>query len=97
MHNHNDNDKGMKSMMWMMVICCAVPIVLILFLGAGGKAIGAPTWVILGAVALMVAAHLFMMRKSHKNPDDEQAATGPEDKDKDGKDNKDHSDHGCCH
>ena len=88
MHNHDDNDKGMKSMMWMMLICCAVPLLLIVFFGAGGKALGAPTWLVLGGIAVMVVAHFFMMGRSHKHHDEKSES--------DGKDDKDHSGHGCC-
>ena len=92
MHNHDNDDKGMKSMMWMMVICCAVPLVLIVFLGAGGKALGAPTWIVLGGIAVMVVGHFFMMgRHKHSDSSDEKKVT-------DGKENPDKkdSDHSCC-
>ncbi|MFA6097901.1 MAG: hypothetical protein WC788_09860 [Candidatus Paceibacterota bacterium] len=69
MHDHNNNSddsggKGMKVMMWMMMICCAGPILLTLFLGVGGRAAGVSSWVILGAMAIMMFAHFFMMRRS---------------------------------
>lgn len=96
MHDHNDNDKGMKSMMWMMVICCAVPLLLILVLGAGGKALGAPTWIVFGGIAVMVIAHFLMMGKSHKHSGDEHEMQD-DDKNKDGKNDKTHGGHGCCH
>ena len=91
MHDHNDNSKGggHKGMMWMMVICCAIPLVFILVLGAGGKELGASTWVILGGVAVMVLAHFFMMGKSHKHSDGEAKNKDTKDKSKSG--------HGCCH
>ena len=95
MHNHNNDDKGMKSMMWMMLICCAAPLILIVFLGAGGKALGAPTWVVLGGIAVMVIAHFFMMGRSHKHSDEKNKMT--EGEDKDSKNDKNHSDKGCCH
>ena len=81
MHNHDNNGKGMKSMMWMMVICCAVPLLLIVFLGAGGKALGAPTWVVLGGIAVMVVAHFFMMGKSHKQHNEKNEIEGKDEKD----------------
>ena len=97
MHNHNNNNGGMKSMMWMMVLCCVAPLVLILVFGAGGRALGAPTWIVFGGIAVMVIAHLFMMGKSHKHSDDEHGMTNEDDKNKVGKDGKNHSGHGCCH
>jgi cell division protein FtsW (lipid II flippase) len=66
MHNHND--KSMKWMMWMMAICCGLPILFILLFGVGSVALGASKWVVLGVMALMLLAHLFMMRK-HKHDD----------------------------
>ncbi len=30
MHNHDNNGKGMKSMMWMMLVCCLLPVVIAL-------------------------------------------------------------------
>lgn len=93
MHDHN-KDGGGNGMMWMMVICCAVPLVLIVLFGLGGKALGAPIWIILGAVAVMAIFHFISMGKSHKHSDEEQATDGEQ---KDNKEHKDHSGHGCCH
>lgn len=88
MHNHDE--KNGSWMMWVMMICCAVPLLLIILLGLGGKSFGAPTWVVIGGVAVMAIAHFFMMGRSHKHSDKEQSV---------GEDaeNKDHTDHGCCH
>lgn len=97
MHDHDNNNGGMKSMMWMMVICCAVPLVLILIFGAGGKALGAPTWIVFGGVAVMVLAHFFMMGKSHNHSDEKNEMTEGGNISKDDKDKKNHSGHGCCH
>ena len=94
MHDHNG--KGNNSMMWMMAICCAVPLLLIFVFGAGGRALGAPSWIIFGGVAVMVIAHFFMMGRSHKHSDEEQPIANEEDN-KNSKDKKDHSGHGCCH
>ena len=88
MYNHNGKDDSW--MMWVMMICCAVPLLIIVLFGFGGKAFGAPTWAVLGGIAVMIVAHFFMMGRSHKH-------SGGEDKNKDGKDNKNHSGHGCCH
>ncbi|MFA6405150.1 MAG: hypothetical protein WCW46_00165 [Candidatus Paceibacterota bacterium] len=98
MHNHEKDNKGMGSMMWMMLICCAVPLILILLFGVGGKAFGASSWVIFGGVAFMLLAHFFMMRgHGHSNEEkDKQGIAGEDSKNKDDKDHKDHSGHGCC-
>lgn len=90
MHNHDGKDGNW--MMWAMMICCAVPLLLLVLFGLGGKALGAPTWIILGGVAVMVIAHFFMMGRSHKHSDEEQSTANKEDKN-----SKDHSGHGCCH
>ena len=64
---HNHDDSGMKSMMWMMVLCCALPLLFIVFFGAGGRALGASTWVIIGGIIVMVGIHWFMMRGHGKS------------------------------
>ena len=92
MHNNQNGDKQNSKMMWIMMLCCAVPLLLIILFGLGGRAFGASTWVIFGGMALMVIAHFFMMGKSHKHGVDNE-----EDQNKDGKNNKTHSGHGCCH
>ncbi len=84
-------------MMWTMMVCCVAPLLLIVILGLGGRAFGAPTWVIIGGVAIMVIAHFFMMGRSHKHSDEEKSVTNGEGEDKDGKNKKDHPGHGCCH
>jgi len=95
MHNHDGKDGSW--MMWVMMICCAVPLVLIVLFGLGGKAFGAPTWVVIGGIAVMVIAHFFMMGRSHKHSDEKKLGIDGEVKDKDDKDSKNHSGHGCCH
>lgn len=91
MHNH-DNDKQSSWMMWAMMICCALPIFILIF-GLGGKALGVQTWVVIGGVAVMIIVHFFMMR-SHKHIDEKQKMADKEEKDKD---HKTHSGKGCCH
>ena len=92
MHNHNE--KSGNGIMWMMAICCGLPILFILVSGAGGKALGAPTWVIFGGVMVMLAVHFFAMRKPHKHADEKKEAAGGENREKEGKAD---SNHGCCH
>ena len=95
MHNHDGKDGNW--MMWVMMVCCAVPLLLIVLFGLGGKAFGASTWVVIGGIAVMVIAHFFIMGRSHKHSDEEKLVTGGEDENKGSKDKKDHSGHGCCH
>ena len=99
MHDHDNNNKGMGSMMWMMLICCAMPLIVILFLGTGAKALGASSWVIFGGVAVMLLAHFFMMRgHGHSNEEhDKQGVADQDGKNKDDNEHKNHSGHGCCH
>ena len=84
MHNHND-DKQNSWMVWAMIICCAIPLVLILVFSAGGKALGSPPWIVLGGVAMMMIAHFFMHCKhgSHGKGDS--------------RDHQDKSDSNKCH
>ena len=75
-------------MMWMMVLCCALPFVLIIFLGAGGKAVGASTWVIFGGIVVMILAHFFMMGRPHKHLDEKYGKQGMTDKGDKNKDSR---------
>jgi hypothetical protein len=86
MRDYNNNDESMKSMIWMMVICCAVPLVLILLFGAGAKVLGAPKWVVLGGIAVMVVAHFLVMGKSREHSNEEHGIT----------DNKAKKNTDCC-
>lgn len=94
MHNHDG--KNDRWMMWFMMLCCAAPLLLIVLFGSGGKALGAPTWVIVGGIALMMLVHFFMTGKSHKHSD-EKHDTGEKDVSTNNKENKNHSGHTCCH
>ena len=73
MHDHDTQGNGM---MWMMVLCCALPVLFLVFLG--GKAVGNSAWLILGAMAVVMAVHFFMMKRSHDQSDND-----PNNKDKD--------------
>ncbi len=67
MHDHNDNNGGMGAMMWMMVICCAVPFLFLLF---GATLTGAWRWAILGVAAVFMMWHFQKMRQGscHSTP-----------------------------
>ena len=81
-------------MMWMMLVCCALPLVILIF--AGGKlSSGGYFWPIL--IGIFVVGHLAMMFRGHKKHEqhgntNENTNTSkqPETKDK-----NQHS--GCCH
>lgn len=99
MHDNSDN-KGMRTMMWMMTICCALPLILILLFGAGGKAQGVPSWVVLGTIVLMIISHFFMMRRSNRdlgNEHDGHKVVNDTNVRNDNNTTDLHSGHGCCH
>ena len=95
MHNHDG--KSASWMMWVMIICCALPLVFIVLLGAGGKALEVSSWVTIVGIGLMLLVHFFMMGRSHTHSDGDHKTTDEEGKNEDTKNNKDHSDHKCCH
>lgn len=70
MHNHED--KGMKWMMYLMMLCCMVPL---LILVAGARQ-GVNWWVI-GAISIFVVLHFVLMKKhgnchgDHKKEDND--------------------------
>jgi uncharacterized membrane protein len=80
MHNHpkDNNNSGMKGMMWMMVICCAVLILPFLFLG--GRLGGGSIWPILGVMAVVFGLHFFMHRGHHGKHMDEKTPHTSDDK-----------------
>lgn len=98
MDNHNDNGKQMHSMMWMMVICCAVPLLILLFAGSAVFASGYLRYVIFGAVA--IAGVWMMLRRhgshggDHKDLNEEKNSSSEDVKSSAHDMKKDHS---CCH
>lgn len=63
MNNHNNsNDGGHKGMMWMMIICCLAPFVLLFLLGSK-VSLGENLWPIL--IGVFLVAHLWMMFRGH--------------------------------
>ncbi len=100
MDNHNEKQNHL--MMWMMVICCALPLVVLLFVsGFGGAALfsgGYLSWVIFGGLAL---ACIGMMFRSHGRgslnenyPDMPNAKQASSENPPSTDEKKDHS---CCH
>lgn len=57
---HNDNNKNMKWMMYLMMICCVAPLLILVI----GTRLGSNWWVI-GGIAVFIALHFWMMRKGH--------------------------------
>lgn len=59
-------------MMWMMIICCLVPIVFIL-VTSQGLDLGVVGWIILAVAVVCLLIHLFgMRRKQHSEKSDSQ-------------------------
>ena len=101
MHNHNDNNgDGNKGMMWMMLMC-AVPLLVLLFVWGKGSSAG---YLVPVLILGCFVAHLFMMRRGHgasqkdaENHDgDERKLVQDETAEADAK-AKDKKDHSCCH
>ena len=90
MHNHNG--KGDSSMMWMMVLCCALPLIFLLFAGSTVFSGGYIKYVLFGALA---AAFLWMMWRGHGKHG---GASGSEKADEKESEKKDeHKKGSCCH
>ena len=53
-------------MMWAMMLCCALPIILIVLAGGAGSTFGVSTWLVIAAVGLMVVCH-YLMGRHHKS------------------------------
>ena len=60
MHDHNG--KGNSGMMWMMVICCVMPLVALFFVG-GKISTGGYFWPVL--IGIFVIVHIWMMFRGH--------------------------------
>lgn len=92
-----DNNKHDNSMMWMMVICCALPLLFLLFAGSAVFASGYLRYVIFGAFALAGVWMMFRMHgssgKSHEGHDENQATQSGGVKSPD----SEKKDHSCCH
>jgi len=80
-------------MMWMMVLCCALPIILLLFAGSSVFAGGYLKYVLFGALAAMCLWMMFKGHGGHGNPheDHKTGASGEQET----KDTNKHK--SCCH
>ena len=81
----HDHDKHGSGMMLIMALCCGLPILLLVFFG--GKAISGSAWLILGAMAIAMTVHFFMMNQGREKSDKES-----DKKDENGSNSKH-----CCH
>ncbi len=69
MHDQNSKNGGHdshKHMMWMMLICCALPLVILLF---GGSALFPGGYLPKVLIVVFAVACILMMFKRHGNPD----------------------------
>ncbi len=82
----NEN-KNMKWMMFVMILCCGLPLFLIVLFGVGGRTLGFSSWFTLIAIAVLVGMHFLIMKKMHKqNKNDDKT-----------EENKKLKDHSGCH
>ena len=54
------NDKSMKWIMILMLVCCIAPLLILIV----GTRLGSNWWVI-GGIVVFIALHFWMMRKGH--------------------------------
>ena len=95
MNGHNNSNKSdeHKGMMWMMVICCALPLIILFFIGSK-VSIEGYFWPIL--IGVFIILHIWMMSKRHKKHEgyDENEKTNVLDQ----SETKDENKHNrCCH
>ena len=91
MHNHDNKENSW--MMWGMMVCCAALILFILLFGAGVKAFGLPSWIIVIGIIAFIIMHFVMMKKSHNHSNNVSGA--PDKKEGNDKIRGSHSNHDC--
>ncbi len=92
MHNHSDGEGGHRGMMWMMLICCLFPIVVLFGGTTFFKSIdyGWVGIVLVGGFILFHCRHMFGLRSTRKQG--EELTDNNVKKDDDSKNHKN-----CCH
>lgn len=87
--------------MWMMVICCALPVAILLFGGTALFSGGYFRWFIFGGLGV---AYIWMMFRGHRYRSSDEAHHDMADTKPASQENvspsdekKGHSDHSCCH
>lgn len=81
--------------MWMMLVCCLVPVAILLF--AGGQLSGGG-YILPTLIGGMVIAHLAMMFKGHGGHGEYSDTDAGKKTDREGQPKKDeHTRGGCCH
>lgn len=58
----NPHDRHNPKMMWLMMIFCAVPLLILLI---GGNIRSGFNWFAIAAVGVFIAGHVWLMRKGH--------------------------------
>lgn len=87
MMRHNNHD---SKMMWLMMVCCLAPVLLIFILNAGVRGPGAAiAWIIFGILAAYAIRHL-AIKKSGRDIDHQSTEEAKKEKHLDS-----HSDHAC--
>lgn len=88
MHDH-DNNKPDFGMMLMMMFCCAVLPLAIVFLGGTALSNGSSKWFIFALMGVFMIGHFLMMARSHRQGEEKQGETGK------ASGEGPHSGHGC--
>lgn len=88
MHD-NHNDKTGSWMKWSMLICCGLPLVILLFLGFGSGTLGASKWPLIIGVGGMMLIHFLIMSRPRQGG-------LPKEPKKEKPSEHNHSRH-CCH
>jgi len=71
MRNHNDKN---NSLMWWMILLCALPLIILLLAGRNLFSQGRYLWPIL--IGGFMVAHFWIMLRSHRSHDSDHAASG---------------------
>lgn len=92
MHNHND--KNNSSMMWTMVVCCALPFAILLF---GGTALFSGGYLFLLIFGGLALACIWMMFRGHGRGRPSDSPEHQKMLRQGASDAAEKKDHSCCH